>query len=105
MATPESKVKKKGRTILDQMGVYHFPPFSGGYGRAGVPDDVGCYRGRFIAIEYKANGGKPTALQLRELRLIKESGGIALIIDETNVENLRELIHGEIQTLKESGYT
>jgi hypothetical protein len=105
MATPESKVKKKGRTILDQMGVYHFPPFSGGYGRAGIPDDIGCYRGRFIAIEYKANGGKPTALQLRELQNIRESGGIALIIDETNVENLMELIHGEIQTLEKSGYT
>jgi hypothetical protein len=105
MATPESKVKKKGRTILDQMGVYHFPPFSGGYGRAGIPDDIGCYRGRFIAIEYKANGGKPTALQLRELQNIRESGGIALIIDETNVENLMELIHGEIQTLERSGYT
>lgn len=105
MATPESKVKKKGRTILDQMGVYHFPPFSGGYGRAGVPDDVCCYRGRFIGIEYKANGGKPTALQLRELQNIRESGGIALIIDETNVENLMELIHGEIQNIERSGYT
>jgi hypothetical protein len=105
MATPESKVKKKGRTILDEMGVYHFPPSSGGYGRAGIPDDIGCYRGRFIAIEYKANGGKPTALQLRELQNIRESGGIALIIDETNVENLMELIHGEIQTLERSGYT
>lgn len=105
MATPESKVKKKGRTILDEMGAYHFPPFSGGYGRAGVPDDICCYRGRFIGIEYKANGGKPTALQLRELRLIKESGGIALIIDETNVENLRELIHDEIQNIERSGCT
>lgn len=96
--TPEGKVKKKGRAILNQMGVYHFPPFSGGYGRAGVPDDVGCYRGYFIGIEYKANGGKPTALQLKELQNIRECGGIALIIDETNVDNLRELIHEQIQS-------
>lgn len=95
--TPEGKVKKKGRVILNQMGVYHFPPFSGGYGRAGVPDDVGCYQGYFIGIEYKANGGKPTALQLKELHNIRECGGIALIIDETNVDNLRELIHEQIQ--------
>ena len=96
--TPEAKVKKQGRAILTKMGMYHFPPFSGGYGRSGVPDDVGCYRGWFVAVEYKANGGKPTALQLKNLEDIRKCGGIALLINETNVSQLEELIHNEIQS-------
>jgi hypothetical protein len=96
--TPEAKVKKVGRAIMTRMGMYHFPAFSGGYGRSGVPDDIGCYQGRFVAVEYKANGGKPTALQLKNMDDIRKSGGIALLIDEENVHQLEELIHNEIQS-------
>lgn len=95
--TPEGKVKKIGRAVMTKMGMYHFPAFSGGYGRSGVPDDIACYQGCFIAVEYKANGGKPTALQLKNMDDIRKSGGIALIIDEGNVHQLEELIHNEIQ--------
>jgi hypothetical protein len=96
--TPEAKVKTQGRAILTQMGMYFFPTFSGGYGRSGVPDDIGCYRGWFVAIEYKANGGKPTALQVKNLEDIRKCGGIALLINETNVSQLEELINHEIHS-------
>ncbi len=96
--TPEGKVKKIGRAIMTKMGVYHFPAFSGGYGRSGVPDDIGCYQGCFVAVEYKANGGKPTALQLKNMDDIRKSGGIALLIDEENVHQLEELINAEVQS-------
>ena len=96
--TPEAKVKKVGRAIMTKMGMYHFPAFSGGYGRSGVPDDIGCHLGVFIAVEYKANGGKPTALQLKNMDDIRKSGGIALLVDETNVHQLEELINHEIQS-------
>lgn len=96
--TPEAKVKKVGRAIMTRMGMYHFPAFSGGYGRSGVPDDIGCYQGCFVAVEYKANGGKPTALQLKNMDDIRKSGGIALLIYEENVHQLEELINHEIQS-------
>ncbi len=96
--TPEGKVKKIGRAIMTKMGMYHFPAFSGGYGRSGVPDDIGCYQGCFVAVEYKANGGKPTALQLKNMDDIRKSGGIALLIDEENVHQLEELINAEVQS-------
>jgi len=94
--TPEGKVKKIGRAIMTKMGMYHFPAFSGGYGRSGVPDDIGCYQG--VAVEYKAKGGKPTALQLKNMDDIRKSKGIALLVDETNVHQLEELINNEIQS-------
>jgi hypothetical protein len=38
--TPEAKVKNKVKKILDEYGVYHFSPQTGGYGRSGVPDII-----------------------------------------------------------------
>ena len=69
--TPESKVKKQVRIILDELGIYHFMPPANGYGRAGIPDIVGCYNGRFVAVECKAGKNTTTALQERELSRIK----------------------------------
>ena len=68
--TPEAKVKRSVTDLLDKYNVYYFKPATGGYGRSGVPDIVGCFHGYFIAIECKANGAKPTALQERELKRI-----------------------------------
>jgi hypothetical protein len=88
--TPESKVKAKVKKILLDLGAYWSMPVTGGYGNSGVPDFLVCHKGRFYGIECKANGGKPTALQLKHLDDIRKAGGIALLIDETNVENLRK---------------
>lgn len=90
--TPEGKVKKKVKTCLELLGAYYAMPVASGFGNAGVPDFLVCYKGRYIAIETKANGGKPTALQLKNLDQIIEAGGIAWIVDENNVGNLKELI-------------
>lgn len=85
MSTPEKKVKDKVKKILDALECYYFMPATHGYGRSGVPDIVGCYKGRFFAIECKANGGKTTALQDRELRRIEKVGGGQLVVDENNI--------------------
>lgn len=82
--TPEAKVKAIVVAQLRELGAYFFYPVTGGYGASGVPDIVGCYGGRFFGIECKANGNKPTALQTMNLEKIKASGGLALVIDETN---------------------
>ena len=88
--TPEAKVKKKVRAVLDELGAYYAMPHGAGYGNAGVPDFLVCLKGEFIGIECKANGGKPTALQLWNLTQIRKAGGRAMVIDETNVETLRK---------------
>ena len=89
MSTPESKVKAKVRAELIRRSVYHFMPATGGYGRSGVPDIVGCYRGCFFAVETKAGSNKPTALQERELQEIRNAGGIAFVINEANLDDLK----------------
>jgi hypothetical protein len=63
-----------------------------GFSSSGAPDFIICIAGLFYGIECKANGGKPTALQLKHHDDIRKAGGIAVVIDETNVENLRKEI-------------
>jgi len=90
--TPEAKVKKKVKELLDFYGVYHFSPQTGGYGRSGVPDIICCADGKFLAIECKAGRGRCTALQIRELEKIKFAGGEALIINENNLEEVEQCL-------------
>ena len=96
-ATPESKVKDKLRKHLTQLGIYHFMPAANGFGRAGIPDIVGCYNGQFVAFECKAGKNIPTALQEREIRNIQAAKGWAFVITELNVDHVEELLRLEKQ--------
>jgi hypothetical protein len=95
--TPERAVKDKVVAQLKTLGAYYFYPVTGGYGASGVPDIVCCYKGRFIGIECKANGNKLTALQQMNLDKIAAQGGIALVIDETNVNELKGMIENVLE--------
>ena len=86
--TPEAKVKQRVVKHLKAIGAYYFFPVTGGFGNSGVPDIVGCIRGRFFAIECKAGKNKPTALQVRELERIALARGVALLINENNISDL-----------------
>lgn len=90
--TPEKKVKLKVSKILDEYGVYYFYPATGGFGRSGVPDIVACFKGHFIAIECKAGTNTPTALQVREIDRINTAGGDAVVINETNIDLVRQIL-------------
>jgi len=92
--TPEKKVKDKVAKVLKQLGAYYFFPATGGYGRSGVPDIVGCYNGKFFGIECKAGKNTTTALQELELEKIRKSGGIALVVNENNVGDVERLVRG-----------
>lgn len=90
--TPEWKVKKAVRLLLDRLGAYHFMPPANGFGRAGIPDIIACIDGHFIAIECKAGKGTTTALQDRELNAILNAGGTTYIARESNLDELQQLL-------------
>lgn len=54
--------------------------WSNGVQRSGVPDLLVCCKGKFIGVELKATNGKPSALQLWNLRKIEESGGYGVLL-------------------------
>jgi len=90
--TPEKKVKNEVTKILKEYNAYYFFPATGGYGRSGVPDIVACLRGYFIGIECKAGSNTTTALQNRELASIELAGGRAIIINESNINDVRKVL-------------
>jgi hypothetical protein len=79
--TPEGKVKKLVSSYLRQVpGLWYTMPVPSGYGESTL-DYMGCYEGRFFAIETKKPGGKPTARQLQTIQAMERSGGKVFIID------------------------
>ena len=99
--TPEAKVKKKVVAQLKEMGAYYFYPVTGGYGASGVPDIVGCYRGMFFGIECKAGSNKPTPLQDKNLTDIKKQRGIAVVINEKNIDGIRTVFDNYYNEVKQ----
>ena len=90
--TPEKRVKQAVIKQLKELGAYYFYPVTGGYGASGVPDIVGCYYGRFFAFECKAGSNKPTPLQQKNIDQIKDMKGIVAVINETNQDQVRNLL-------------
>lgn len=94
--TPEAKVKKVVVAQLKQLGAYYFYPVTGGYGQSGVPDVVGCYHGVFFGIECKAGKNKPTPLQAKNLKQIRDARGLDLVVNEDNMYDVVEMLEDEI---------
>lgn len=91
--TPEGKVKAKVKRILKKYGkeIYQFWPVQTGYG-ASTLDVLCCVKGKFLAIETKAEGKKPTQRQELTIKDIKAAEGIVLVIDGTNYEVLEDIL-------------
>ena len=94
--TPEKKVKNAVVKILKEYGadLYYFYPVMGGFGAAGIPDIVGCYCGKFFAIECKAGKGKTTALQEKNIAQIREADGRVMVVNEDNIQEVRNMLGG-----------
>lgn len=72
----ENKIKK----YIEDLGGYQVKFFANSMTRKGVPDLLCCLRGKFLAIEVKAENGHPSELQLYQIRKIREAGGIAFVL-------------------------
>jgi Holliday junction resolvase len=86
----EKWVKQQVVKRLKERNVYYFFPVAGAYTSIGVPDIVACIRGRFVGIECKAGTNRPTELQLRNLESIRDNGGIAMVVNENDLEALEQ---------------
>ena len=64
-----------------------FMPVQTGYGAVDLDFIIGI-KGYYLSIEAKANGKKPTHRQLQTIEKKVKAGCVALIIDESNLEDL-----------------
>lgn len=84
--TPEGKVKAAVSAILkDTPNLYYNMPVPGGFGESTL-DYVGCYGGKFFAIETKAPGQKPTDRQNVIISIMKRAGATVFVIDGDTTE-------------------
>lgn len=79
--TPEGKVKKTVSLLLKSVpGLFYTMPVPSGFGESTL-DYIGCYRGKYFAIETKAPGKKPTDRQNMVIDKMRKAGGAVFIID------------------------
>jgi hypothetical protein len=87
--TPEGKVKKTVSALLKSVpGLFYTMPVPSGFGESTL-DYIACYKGRFLAIETKKPGGKPTTRQAAIIEKMRQAGAKVLVIDGPN--GLQEL--------------
>lgn len=91
--TCEQDVKEEIKNIFDWYDVWHFMPYMAGKGRAGIPDHIACVRGAFLAVEAKFGKNKLSYAQQQELDKIFASDGVAVVVNETNLDALEKLIN------------
>ena len=79
--TPEGKVKKTVSTLLKSVdGLFYTMPVPSGFGESTL-DYIGCYRGKYFAVETKAPGKKPTDRQQAIIAKMRAAGGAVFVID------------------------
>jgi hypothetical protein len=82
MKTEEGLLKDKIKRYLDALPrCYRYMPVPAGYG-AQTLDFLCCVNGRFVGIETKAKGKKPTPRQAACIEQIKKAGGAAFWCDD-----------------------
>ena len=77
----ERYIVKKSLERLRTRGGFWIKVHGSPFQIAGIPDIIGCYKGRFIAIEAKRDAaGKPTLLQAYVMKKIRAAGGVTALI-------------------------
>lgn len=69
--------------------------FHGGdpYMPRGLPDIIGCYRGRFVAFEVKRPGEAPRKIQGKVMRTLKAAGALTAVV--YSVEDVKHALTKE----------
>lgn len=87
----ENKIKK----FLEQQGAWFVKYWAGSqFTKSGVPDILACVNGYFVAIEVKAQNGRPSELQLYNIRKINEAGGFAFVLYPSGLDDFKEFVIG-----------
>ncbi|WNN95763.1 VRR-Nuc domain protein [Gordonia phage Fribs8] len=79
MSQPEARLGRKIRAALEAEGAFMFKVHGSALMMAGLPDLIGVYHGRFIAVEVKMPGNTTSAIQDRVIDKIRKAGGRVVV--------------------------
>ena len=85
----ENKVKK----FLEEKNCWFLKYWGGAaYTKSGIPDLLVCCNGFFLGVEIKAPKGKPSPLQIHNLKQIHEAGGLAILLYPDNFTLFQNMV-------------
>ena len=90
----EKSYENSIKRYLKERGCYRVKYHGNYYSENGTPDILACVNGYFIAIEVKADNGKPSELQLAKIADIRKAGGFAYVAYPSGWERLKDIIDG-----------
>ena len=94
----EKAFENRVKQFLKEQGCWFVKYWSGlsasgqKFTRDGIPDILCCCNGYFLGIEIKAPKGKPSPLQIHNLKKIDESGGYGILLYPKDFEVFKILI-------------
>jgi Holliday junction resolvase len=90
----EKSFENKIKRYLKERGCYRVKYHGNYYSENGTPDILSCVKGYFLAIEVKAQTGKPSELQLAKINDIRKAGGFAYVAYPSGWSKLKDIIDG-----------
>ncbi len=91
-------LKTKLKFFLKDNGCWFLKYWGGAaYTKSGIPDLLACCNGRFLGIEVKAPHGKPSELQLYNLKKIDEAGGFGILLYPKDFDLFKKFVDNLIQ--------
>lgn len=88
----EKAFENKVKAFLNSIGAYYIKTHGDRFSRVGTPDILACVNGYFVAVEVKADNGKPSELQLYHLEQIEQSGGYSFLLYPKDFEQFKQKI-------------
>ncbi len=88
----EKQFEQKVKKFLEEQHCWVLKTWSNGVQREGIPDLLVCCDGYFVAVELKAETGKPSKLQLWNIEKIREADGIAIVLYPDMFEQFQHMI-------------
>ena len=88
----EKAFENKVKDYLKSIGAYFIKTHGDRFSRVGTPDILACVNGHFVAVEVKAENGKPSELQFYHLDEIRKAGGLAFLLYPKDFEQFKQKI-------------
>lgn len=88
----EGHVKREVKKILTAHGWKYWMPAANAFGVQGQSDFLAIRNGVFLAIETKFGDNKPTVNQKKFLASIRRNGGVALEVNDRNLNVLARVM-------------
>ena len=89
MSQREKLYENKIKAYLKSIDAYFIKTHGDRFSKVGTPDIIACVNGHFVAVEVKAENGKPSELQLYHLEQIYKAGGHAFLLYPKGFEDFK----------------